>query len=683
MRGRKVGRGRGHVRGLLALVVLLAGGACKVLSTDLLLNEFNTGITDSMPDPSLTPQQIATERVMIAMRGPLTRGYFRQGAEADAIADWLRDPEVEALFWEHLMKRVDRQCDGGTPAIDASAAEPSASRDDSCPTRFRRAIVKHVQKTPASKAELCGEDNRPTLAAQKLSDATRLAAALDIASQEVSRLIVEEQVVTADMSRCGVHEAMREAADYLGARRWKPSPRAPTFGVAVKGGASSGMFSAGAVWRMLTMIQKYQKWKAEQPTDQPNRQHGVAVTDAHLTVASGTSAGAVIAGAVDLFHQEKCLIDPAATVFRREHKMKPEQTLASGPACQEYARRVLATLFTCTDQSNLYCKESGMVWSLLDKQRGLMDFNRLRGLLARHIGPNVLTNPMELVLTTVDFRWGNLYVLSDQDPSTVTPTLGTEPSPTGLLDVHRNIEASFVLPFIALPVDKLRIHGKDDTVGVYLDGGIKSEVPLFALMQRGVERAVMVGSGPPQITPTAPQKNALEIAMHYLDVSLSAVTEAEWRASVPVTRYVEGIEREACVESLTDQLKDTEKKAFCGGNLSEACDSSQKYRQAEASNGEPDAGARRFEVMGIFRQEKIDPTFGYSFDPVQMKRLFMAGAEASRERCAELGAFLGMGDAPKEKRAEWCNVSPIEEAGLCSKVEKKPVSNCEGEKGEQ
>ena len=675
MRGKRLGRGRGHVRGLLVLVLLLAGGACKVLSTDLLLNEFNSGITDSLPDPALTPEQIATERVLIAMRGPLTRGYFRQGDEVGGVADWLQDPQIEALFWAHLTRRANRMCDGGTPEIGASVAGAS-EREDSCPTRFRRAIVKHVQKTPESEEDLCGKDKRPTLAAEKLSDAMRLAAALDMASLEVSRLIVEEQVVQLDMARHGVHEAIREASDYLRARRWRPSKRAPTFGVAIKGGASSGMFSAGAVWRILTMIQKYQAWKA----DQPYSVNGVATEDAHLTVASGTSAGAVIAGAVDLFHQEQCLIDQDATAFRTLHSMRPEQKVAWGKDCQEYARRVLATLFTCTDQSNLYCKESGMVWSLLDDQRGLMDFNRLRGLLSRHIGPHVLTNPMELVLTTVDFRWGNLYALSDQDPSTVTPTRrGAEPSSTSLSDIHRSIEASFVLPFIALPVDKLRIHGKDDTVGVYLDGGIKSEVPLFALMQRGVERAVMIGSGPPQITPTAPQKNALEIAMHYLDVSLSAVTEAEWRAAVPVTRYVEAIEREACEESKPVFSAGRAVKAFCGGNLSEACDDSQRYRQAEASNGEHDAGSRRFEVMGIFRQEHIDPTFGYSFDPVQMKRLFMAGAEASRERCAELGAFLGMGDAPKEKRAEWCNLSPIEEPKLCSK-EKKPISKCEGKK---
>jgi hypothetical protein len=671
-------RRQGWVRGFAAISMLLVSGACQVLSTDLLLNEFNTGITDSMPDPALTPQQIATERVQLAMRGPLIRGYFRQGAQTDGVADWLEDPEVEALFWEHLTRRIERRCDGGAPelviasgpVINRTAARPS------CPTTFRSRLVKLVLTKMPTQPELC-EAGKPSDAAKRFSDATRLAAALDLASLEITRLVVEEQVVSPDQARCGVHEAITEAASYLRARRWQPSMRAPTFGVAIKGGASSGMFSAGAVWRMLTMIQKYQEWKASQPFDI----HGVDPADAHLTVASGTSAGAVIAAAVDLFHQKTCVIDPEATKIRGKLGMKPKDIYATGVNCQEYARRVLATLFTCTDQSNLYCKETGKIWSLLDDQQGLMDFDKLRSLLLRHIGPNALTNPMELVLTTVDFRYGNLYVQSDQDPSTVTPTPpGATPSSTAVLDVHRSIEASFVLPFIALPVDRLRIHGKDDVMGVYLDGGIKSEVPLLALMQRGVERAVMIGSGPPQITPTPPQKNAIDIAMRYLDVSLSAVTEAEWRASIPITRYVEAVETAACMESLPAGFTEASAKAFCGGNLSEACDDRQKYRQENASTGDPEIGGRRFEVLGIFRQEHIDPTFGYSFDPVQMKRLFMAGAEASRERCHELGAFLGMGDAPAELRADWCALAPIEEPDLCSRGERKPVSDCEGER---
>ena len=661
---------------MLAGALLSTAGACKVLSTDLLLNEFNTGITDSLPDPALTPEEIATERVTLAMRGPLTRGYFLQGEGADAVADWLEKPAVQALFWEHLLRRVARDCDGGEipPQIAIGPVITRAPVPLTCPAQFRKKIVAAVMPdAPTTGALLCtASDKHPTPAAKKLSDAMRLAAALDLASIEVARLIVDEQVVTPELAQCGVHQALGEASRYLRARRWKPSTRAPTFGVAIKGGASSGMFSAGAVWRMLTMIQHYREWKENQPF----HQNGVAASDAHFTVASGTSAGAVIAAAVDLFHQETCAIDTEATDFRRQYKV--ENNHAKGPACEEYARRVLATLFTCTDQSALYCKESGMLWSLLADQRGLMDFNLLRTLLLRHIGPNALTNPMELVLTTVDFRFGNLYVQSDQDPSTVTPTpFGSTPSSTSILDVHRSIEASFVLPFIALPVDKLRIHSKDEREGVYLDGGIKSEVPLMALMQRGVERAVMIGSGPPEITPTAPQDNALAIAMRYLDVSLSAVTEGEWRASIPVTRYVEALEVAACMESVPPDMEEYAAKAFCRGSLEQACDQGRAYRQRRSSTGELDPGGRRFEVLGIFRQENIDPTFGYAFDPVQMKRLFMAGAQASRERCIELGAFLGMGDVPLDVLAGWCNLTPIEERGLCNSTEKKPVPVCE------
>jgi hypothetical protein len=92
------------------------------------------------------------------------------------------------------------------------------------------------------------------------------------------------------------------------------------------------------------------------------------------------------------------------------------------------------------------------------------------------------------------------------------------------------------------------------------------------------------------------------------------------------------------------------------------------YRQGDPSQPNAHAAGRRFEVMGIFRKEDVDPTFGYSFNPVQMRRLFNAGAEAARERCLELTMFLGMGDAPLLERMKWCNETPIEETGLCTKT---------------
>ncbi len=73
---------------------------------------------------------------------------------------------------------------------------------------------------------------------------------------------------------------------------------------------------------------------------------------------------------------------------------------------------------------------------------------------------------------------------------------------------------------------------------------------------------------------------------------------------------------------------------------------------------------RRFDLVGIFRDESVAPTFGYSFDPIQMRRLFATGVSDARQRCVELAFFLGMGDAV-DQLDQWCNESPKFEPLLC------------------
>lgn len=679
--------GRASTRGVLCLGILVGvvASACgRGFNTSLLLREFNGGMTDSLPDPALSRADIAEERVTLTVRGALVSGYFTQGStDIDSIAAWLERPEVEALAWEHLLRRAnqgDAPCREFGPAATSVPSQPSAPSSapvqqnldpvapalQGCAVTFRSRLFDLLGVSKENgRSALCAV-GAPTRRAYVVSDATKLAASLDLAAIDVARMIVDEQVVQANAeARRGFSRGLREAAGYLRNRRWKPSDRAPTFGLAVKGGASSGVFSAGVTWRALTLIERYRAWRR---ANLRGLEFGVDTNEARFAVASGTSAGAIIAAVVDIFHQDRCYVDPKARDFREEYDVD-NNDLASGVQCQDYGRRLLATLFTCKDQTELYCVDERPLWALVGSQKGLMDFKGLRELLAEYVRGDALLNSTELALTTVDFRWGGLYVQTDQDPSTVEPTpVNGFPSSRALDQLHRSIEASFVLPFIAWPVDSLRIGGQE-RAGVFLDGGIKSEIPLLALAQRGVERALVVGSGPPQITPTEPQTDAVSIAMRYLDVSLSAVTESEWRMTLPLMRYREGFEVAAC-KGLVSLRDDEQVVAFCTGNLRAACGGgAEMYRQGEVISPNSHEPGRRFDVMGIFRKEEVDPTFGYSFDPVQMQRLFNAGAEAARERCLELTRFLGMGDAPLHLRMQWCNEVPVQEPGLCTRRE--------------
>jgi hypothetical protein len=677
---------RGGLAGAGAIGAVLLLGACqgmKNISSDRLLGLFNEGGTDSFPDLALTPDEIARERMVTTTRRSLSRSFFSQGLPptSEGVAKWFADQGVRSAAHDHvdnLRRSIPkrRQVDPTPSASVVPSAVPSASvvasvgpplgkdgvviTTKSTPTQtgellgdqnsevdtFRKAVIARMALEP--KKPLC-ENDELSESGKRIADASRFIAGLELASIDTARM-VDEQLVSFAQSTAGLDAAMDQAGRYMHARRWQVSPRAPTLGIAIKGGASSGTYSAGATWRVLTLLQRYAAQKVLEGDTK-------RATEARFAIASGTSAGAVVAAVVDLFHQDRCPIDPEAKTFRDDPIWGKyiHNNVATGDACKEYARRLMATLFTCTNQDSLYCIDRQPIWNLASEQKGLMDFRGLRLLMDRHIKEPSLVNSSELVVTTVDFRWGELYIQSDQDPSTV-PLDPRAPygTPEARLFMRRNIEASFVLPFIARPVSELWVGGAR-RAGVFLDGGIKSEIPLLALGQRGVDHALVIGSGPTKITPTAAQPNAALIAARYLDLSLSAVTEAEWNAMVPYARYVESKEHDACslILGLDGRGDSIEQKLFCNGEYARAC-------------GNRGSKSRRFETLGIFRPESVDPSFGYSFDEVQMRRLFNAGAESIRGRCEEVASFLGMQDADKDELDKWCNESPVAEPKLCA-----------------
>ena len=737
------------------LVAMSSSCHTRGINSDVLLDAFNNGATDSTPDPALSAAETAQERVTQTAKASLIRGFATQGIRrGSSIAAWLEDRDVQLIAWKHVQKRLSTcenppphpppppppapapQASGAkstppassVPAASASAdpaagaasstlslqAAPSVVKSpaevsrDPCASDLRTKLYDLVSKRIAAERvspatpDVC-KDGGVTPDGRLLADLARLDAAIDITAIDIARMLGQERVINETQALNGLEAAMNEAAAYLRDRRWTPSDRAPTFGLSIKGGASTGVYSAGVVWRVLTLLQRYREWKTHRADSHPSS--GIEADEARLAVTSGTSAGAIIAAVTDIFHEESCRIDCdldpspdkckrkecatatscSGSVEERKSQVTPSGKLViePGPVCREYARRLTSSLFTCPSQAQLYCIDSRPIWNLAGKQQGLMDFDGLRKYISTYVGPDALVDPTELVLTTVDFRWGQLYVQSDQDPSTVESTY-LHVSDLATSELQRNIQASFVLPFIAWPVSSLRIRNKERS-GVFLDGGIQSEIPINALVQRGVERAIVVGSAPPQSTPTAAQTNAFSIASRYLDVSLSGVTTSEWRDAVPRARYVEAFEYTACkglfessaVASYAGLPSDVE--AFCSGRIDEGCGGA-PYAPTLAPSGMPDPLAglapklvqtiknhetgRKFDLVGIFRNESVAPTFGYSFDPVQMKRLFGTGVSDARSRCIELAFFLGMGDAVGELDA-WCNETPKFERLLC------------------
>src|SRR6185437_12875612 len=65
------------------------------------------------------------------------------------------------------------------------------------------------------------------------------------------------------------------------------------------------------------------------------------------------------------------------------------------------------------------------------------------------------------------------------------------------------------------------------TAPSYLDGGIRSELPILPLVRRGAERVLAVGSGASMVNEVGRIPTAIQIGTRYIDVNTGAVTETE------------------------------------------------------------------------------------------------------------------------------------------------------------
>jgi len=248
------------------------------------------------------------------------------------------------------------------------------------------------------------------------------------------------------------------------------------------------------------------------------------------------------------------------------------------------------------------------------------------------------------VLNVVDFRSGRLLSLSDQGELRTRDHL------------VKAAVASAALPAIVEPVEELPIDIPDGggippaTVGTYLDGGIRSEIPLLALARRGAERTLVVSSGSSVLNDTGPLTQAGKIAARYIDVSTGGVTESELAHAQHWVESVRFAELQECTRRLRtprpgeSQPTCTESgcspSAICEGRYAQAC-------TGDAARGDERSMETRIEklwrVDKIFRNEtEVARSAGYDFRPAELRRLFQAGAEAARQRCLNLAELLGL-----------------------------------------
>ena len=609
-----------------------------------LVGRFNSGILDSGGDPNHDPVQRSRSLVRQLITHELMDGYFTQGSATGAVVRWMERAASEPHAFVYAVA-VHARSLGSTLGVGAPIALGMSGRPRSdAPSGFFQEVGASWRGAPSSigsttprsadvpsaggaaPGPLCRGGQLQRAAAAELADGIRFDAAVERAGQAVAAIAIEGLANLLDI-QVGAKQAFEEMGHYLVARKWQRSFDRHTSGVVIKGGASTGLYSAGIVWVALHVIDRCL-------ADDTCRASAV---DPRFSLLSGTSTGAMIAVATDIYN----------TATTQEGRAKALDNLASW--------------FTCVGVANLYCVRANDALEMIRNQKGLVEFDGIQNLLVKNVTCDTIRNRSELVLNTVDFRTGNAYDLSD-DNELRTPN-----------DVVQAAIASAVLPFIAKPVAHLPVDYDGARIEqAYLDGGIRSELPVLPLARRGAERVLIVSSSASIADEQKDLANGMAIATRYIDISTGGVTESELQHA---ERHVESVrlaEIEACQTSqMTSDACAKDGRCireFCEADWTAVCDASggrdRKLESLSAFDLTRERLAFLWGTRSFFRNEtEVEGLHGYDFDPVKQRRLFLAGAEAARLRCAEIATLLGIPIGPK--LTAWCSPVLVPHDTLC------------------
>jgi predicted acylesterase/phospholipase RssA len=533
----------------------------------------------------------------------------------------------------------------------------------------------------ASALAVCRGGARDDAATAWVADYVRFEAAVERAADEAASLLAGG-LVTVENVAAGAARAFKQTAQYLRDRGWSRSFRRKTLALVTKGGASTGVFTAGATWAVLNLVNECTK------KGDPSHawcSHG-GDDDFRFQLMSGTSTGALVATVVDVYNTQ-------STYPKRRDAMTN-----------------IAQWFTCSAMNDLYCIRSAPLLDLVRSPGGqdsLLDFDGLTKKLRDAVHCSDLRNSSELIVNTTDFRSGRLLALSDQEEF----ALRTRE------DVVQGAIASAALPFIVRPVYKLPSNYDASVPAAYLDGGIRSEIPIMPVVRRGAERVLVIGSDAPVGGETSAIPNALGMATRYIDVTLSGVIETELAESQTYAQSLRLAEMDVCLDATAPQTAQTDAGALagacaaadsdcrsdlCQGHWDDLCRPAHPQGAAGAPpSGSPppaSSGAGRAQVrpqlsarlepfwkmVTLFRDERrVEPLHGYTFDPPEQRRLFLAGADAIRVSCLRVAGLLGIpvpddpGDPRRAQLASWC--APALDAGVCGvRAQGGPPSDCAG-----
>ena len=657
-------KGTWGLRAVASAAIVIASGC--VLKTDIVAGAFNGGALQSVGDPFRDPIELRASRVERIVEQEMTDGYFRQGSDGD-VAGWLDTAASHVGDFANIVGGLCKPIGSGVE--DAGPGVPDDRKTKHAIEAKRRAhtTITNWLTTDVAAPICTPQHTTDDFALERFLDGVRFEEAVWRAARRVSALKLEGVIANDDIER-GAKVAFQRAASYVRARHWKRKQSRRTLGVAVEGGAAQGIFAAGAVWTVLNLINQWMEHECKGDRDCEKQ------NEIRFELISGTSTGAMISVAVDRFNA-------MTTKTGRDQEINN-----------------IAKWFTCYSFSDLMCGQSaslfGLTASTPSALRGVLKFDGIEKVLTSCVEPWTFDNFSELILNTTEFRTGRIFALSDQNEMKHPP------------DVVHAALASALLPVIGDPDrnvwDGVSFDTQYDagapaaTEPVYLDGGIRSELPVLPLVRRGAERVLAVASGGSTVTEVGQLKNAIAIAGRYININTGAVMETELEYAQRLAESMRQDEVDACWSAL--EKGDTARCNVvdgcnpwnvCHGRYDDLCKMPSKEWPKYARDAQEKFGTLTlqqrltpfWQMESIFMDESnVDGLAGYDFNPSDLRRLFRAGAETVRMRCPDIAHLLGIVPAHSAASPEdlarinqFCAVRMPAQKAICGKDPAPPT----------
>jgi predicted acylesterase/phospholipase RssA len=583
---------------MLATSVVLAGVACANVYTTGVLEVMNSSSKEPLKTQRATPRA----RVQRLTRAALADSYF-VADEKDNVVGWMRklgDDPMVVLKELECLRRPDRPPEECFREFLDALKPGSAVWGIPPPPESPIALVaKSPEGTPGP---LSKEWARELDAERLVANAVGIASSLRQLELAVGRPLEPDGEL-----RSGIRAGAHEAADYVQARPLRRNVSRPSTALVMSGGAATGAFTAGFVWRLLETLRKCRAGEYEL----------AKCSDARVDMAVGTSTGSLVALVVELFHTK---------------------------GNEKRALELLVDKYTCVDERALYCVNHGAVWRIADDVKGLVQFRGIEKMLREVIvSAPLATSETELVTMAVDYDTGDLFSSSDKDPVDASDIEG-----------HVNaVLGSIVEPLMADPVMTMGRSNGPAYKGTFIDGGIRSGLPVMEAMLRGAERVIAISTSSLEADPINPPQNALGVVLRTIDllVQQPRVGEVQQAEFSGVARRM--VEYQVCSDHRLEGAV-AERRPFC-----------RREFLFPAVVGTQGAGsmwlgplafkevARTWQMQWVYRPEHgaPPPAAGYSFHPDVMRPLFHQGLSTFAARCAETVRSLGL---PVEVAAEEC-----------------------------